>query len=1092
MEFQDKIKMFNQKTKLPNNNFYDKNFNLTFREVMRPNESKNDLSNENKSKKLENKDNKKETNDNSQKDKEQNNNSSREKSYSIYNNTNGINNIISKFENNKKKAPSDNNNKNNLDKKVSNLSNFSNSSNLSNPPSSEIKNYTPKDQEPPKTMAEKMKSLELYFKLRNEGKTMTETNKPLVKNENNNNNHMSNNPNAKQTLERATPIKDEWVNFQNEGLVKLQSIQDAFEFDENNYKSRRYEKENIETGKKFFRLRFIKNKIDLEEKKIESENSEQKEQSIDKERILRKYNSEFLLTVEKSILSFNLKKYKESYEFLELSGIIKNVAEYGEFLLVVSGFDKFLVGEFLAKQKFPNDKREVLNSFIESINMENEKIKFLECLRFLFSRLILPKDANLILEIMDKFSVTYFEINKNDKKFVNTFKSSDKIYLLVSTILALNTMFTRKDIKIKNVIKKDEFIKMNVDISQDFIDKLYEELKKNPISMSDDYNESVYRNLAPLVKEDEGNKNEGGRISRTSNPMEENRNSTPGNEEKQEEISNSNINSNINKDATPEGQTYEEDENGKEFSNNDSKNTLDKKEFSLNKTLKNFTEDDKMILKRPHKFYKISGSNKSGQREYLLNEDLTKLFCNQKQKKLFNISSLTNVYNGINHNYNSNIKKYLKSNPSEEQFSGNFISLIFGNEKKQLDLMSDDLESALLWFKAIKSLLNTNDKSIKKDNANSFENSVKQDIKKIWEQMRDNWDIYGKHLLLKLMERNRLVIHKEEKPNNILDQKNITFKNIEAFMKSINLKTLRAKEIEYNEFYNFYKLGIPPNYRKAIWEILIGNPYVINDNSYEHIKKQIIQIDFKNIDLNNITNNNFSQDYISNNIIKDIFEIKDFFFAQKNDTNLDQNLIMTQVYNISRGFFMLRPDIPFSKSIISITFLLLFVFEDETKTFINTVNLICSNILKILIGDKKEINNSCKFFQTLLAKFLPKIDKHFSKLEITPQLYMIPWFEELFSRTIDYKLLSHIIDLYLLNGEYVLYQTSLTILKSYEEDLISLTINDIFKILQKFPENATESFFIYRMRNFSSVKKEYFDWKIQNEIDSHKELLKKL
>ena len=239
------------------------------------------------------------------------------------------------------------------------------------------------------------------------------------------------------------------------------------------------------------------------------------------------------------------------------------------------------------------------------INMDNEKVKFLECLRFLFSRLILPKDANLILEIMDKFSVTYFEINKHDKKFVSIFKSSDKIYLLVSTILALNTMFTRKDIKIKNVIKKDEFIKMNVDISQDFIDKLYEELKKNPISMSDDYNESVYRNLAPLVKEDEGNKNGGGRIS---NPIEENRDSNLSTEEKQEETNNNSSNININKnekqskDIIVEEQIHEEDKNVEEFSNNDSKKELDKKEFSLNKNLKEFTEEDKKILKTPHKF----------------------------------------------------------------------------------------------------------------------------------------------------------------------------------------------------------------------------------------------------------------------------------------------------------------------------------------------------------------------------------------------------------------------------------------------------------------------------------------------------------
>ena len=1089
--------MFNQK-KLPINNLYDKNYNFTFREAIRPNDIKNELTNENKSKEIENKDIKKESNDNNQKDKDHNTNNTRDKSYSIHNNNKfSFNNIISKFN---KKIPSDNNNnKNNLDKKISNLSN---SSNLSNPPSKEIKKEKEtlsKNPEAPKSVAEKTKSLELYFKLRNEGnKAMQENYKPLDKNINNFNNNMNNNntSNTKQALERATPVKDEWVKFESEGMFKLQSIQDAFEFNEDYYGERRYEKENIESGKKYFRLRFIKNKINLEEKKVEGENNEQKEQSIDKERILRKYNSEFLLTVEKSILSFNLKKYKESYEFLELSGIIKNVAEYGEFLLVVSGFDKFLVGEFLAKQKFPNDKKEVLNSFIESINMDNEKVKFLECLRFLFSRLILPKDANLILEIMDKFSVTYFEINKHDKKFVSIFKSSDKIYLLVSTILALNTMFTRKDIKIKNVIKKDEFIKMNVDISQDFIDKLYEELKKNPISMSDDYNESVYRNLAPLVKEDEGNKNGGGRISRISNPIEENRDSNLSTEEKQEETNNNGSNININKnekqskDIIVEEQIHEEDKNVEEFSNNDSKKELDKKEFSLNKNLKEFTEEDKKILKTPHKFYKISGTNKSNQREYLVNEDLTKLYCSQKPKKQISLSNLTNVYNGINHNFNSNIKKFLKSNPSEEQFSGNFISLVFGTERKQLDLMSDDLESALLWFKAIKSLLNSNDKGTKKENANSFENSVKQEIKKIWTIIINNWDFYGKYLLSKLMERNRQIIHKEEKPNNNIDQKNISFKQIETFLKNINAKISKVKEIESNEFSNFYSLGIPEDIRKNIWQILIGNPYVIYENSYEHIKKQIVKIDFNNIDLNNITNNNFCQDYISNNIINDIFEIKDYFFAQKSDVKLDKNSIMAKVYNISRGFFIFRPDIPFNKSIISITFLLLFVFEDETRTFINVVNLICSNILKILIGDKKEIKLSCRFFQTLLAKYLPKIEKHFSKLEITPQLYMIPWFEELFSRTIDYKLLSHIIDLYLINGEYVLYQTSLTILKSFEEDLISLTINDIFKILQKFPENATESFFIYRMRNFSSVKKDFFEWKIQNEIDSQKELFK--
>ena len=109
---------------------------------------------------------------------------------------------------------------------------------------------------------------------------------------------------------------------------------------------------------------------------------------------------------------------------------------------------------------------------------------------------------------MDKFSVNYFEVNKKDPIFVEIFHSSDKVYLLVSTILALNTMFTRKDIKIKNVIKKDEFIKMNVDISTDFLTKLYDDLKKSPISMTDDYNELMYKKLASLIGENDDNNEE--------------------------------------------------------------------------------------------------------------------------------------------------------------------------------------------------------------------------------------------------------------------------------------------------------------------------------------------------------------------------------------------------------------------------------------------------------------------------------------------------------------------------------------------------------------------------------------------------------
>ena len=656
----------------------------------------------------------------------------------------------------------------------------------------------------------------------------------------------------------------------------------------------------------------------------------------------RKYNSDFILILEKSILSFNVKNYKESYEFLESSGIIKNASEYGEILLVVSGFDKFLIGEFLAKQKYSNDKKEVLNGFIESINMKKNETKFIDCLRFLFSRLILPKDANLILEIMDKFSVNYFDTNKSDENFVSIFKSSDKVYLLVSTILALNTMFTRKDIKIKNVIKKDEFIKMNSEIDKKFIEELYDELKKNPISMSDDYNESMYRKLAPLVKEDESSK-QGIKIN-------ENRISNAGNEDKSEDNNNkiNNISERVSKENGIEEEIIEEDEDDDDFIDDDNKKGLEKKEFSLKTNLKNFTEEDEKILKTPHKFYKINGSNKSSQKEYILSDDKSKLYYDKKQKKFIVIGNIINVYNGINHSHNSNIKKYLKSNPSEEQFSGNFISLIFKHEKDQLDLMSDDLESALLWFKAMKSLiLIEGGVNIKNAIIIKYYETIKKKTGEIWNNLLKKWNIYGKYLIMKLMERNRCILKEEKQITLFLNNKQ-SIKSLYNFVKNISGKVSKDKEIDYNDFFNIYYLGLPNKIRSKIWQILIGNPNGIYKNAYDLVKTKVPEINLYEIDLNNSqANKNYSQDYISNKIINEILRIQDLFLTEDKNNNLVKNLTIKNVYNVSRSFFIFRPDIPFIKSIISITFLLLKIFGNELNTFCNLVNLICSNGLKI-------------------------------------------------------------------------------------------------------------------------------------------------
>ena len=404
--------------------------------------------------------------------------------------------------------------------------------------------------------------------------------------------------------------------------------------------------------------------------------------------------------------------------------------------------------------------------------------------------------------------------------------------------------------------------------------------------------------------------------------------------------------------------------------------------------------------------------------------------------------------------------------------------------------MSDNLDSAIKWYKSIKNLISINKKSnkdIKKAGiAMQFESEIKEMTKQIWEGLLNKWNVYGNFLIIKLMERNQFEVNISKYTISSESIKKLTYKNIKNYLKSIDSKLYKDKEIEYSDFINLYYIGLPVKIRKSIWKILIGNPCGIIPTTYEQILKKIPKFNFKSIDFKNPENKNYTSDNLSNQIINEIIEVNDIFLLEETNKNLDKVETMNKVYNIARGFWTFRPDIPFNKSLITIIYLLLFVFEEEADTFCNIVNLICSNILSIFVGDDNEIKIYSAFFNNLLETYLPKIYNQFKKLEITPELYMIPWFEELFTKTLSINILYHIFDLFLLNGEYILFQTSLAIIKSMEDELQNLTINEIFKALQKFSENISETYFMYTLNNFPNIKKEVSKWKSQNYLAKQK------
>ena len=893
----------------------------------------------------------------------------------------------------------------------------------------------------------------------------------------------------------------------------------------------KYNFKNIDDGKQNIKERYIKEKLEEIsstikrmshtrefDKEIKTDirqsapllQTKSNFENYEKESERRKCETEFLLIVEKAIISFNLKKFMESYTYLENSGVIKNLSEFGKFLLVVNGFDKGILGEFLAKEKPPNENKNVLNTFINTIDLNYKNNSFLECLRFLLTRIILPKDANLILVIMDTFSEKFFTCNKKDPKFVSIFCNINAIYLLVSTILALNTMFTRKDIKNMNIIKKEEFKSMNKDINANYLDELYEELKKKPISLSDDYSEEIYKKLAPLVlvrNKDMNTKNLDTLSKDKKQEKEEDEDDNENNENDDQ--------AKINMLSGVEQQYFEFVQ---EFMDLDIvRKTLRgnynrKKSYSMNTSLLYFNQQDKNLLSKPNKFYKISGSSAPILREFIVFDDFKKLANEksiepnqQKFKKFIEIGDINDVYIGQGHG--DNIKKYIKAYPQEEKLVNNFISIVYNNHKEQLDIKSDNLSLALQWFKAMKSLViqtRMKKEELKVSKETEKQNEIREKITSIWDEyILLNLDNYMKFIIIKCYEKYNLfnsIIPPPEKISklDLFDEKKIlNAKTIEDFLKEINDRFERNEKskLEYQEFFSLCFLGFPHKYRKKMWKIFIGNDLSITKKMYIFYQKDLMKdvLDFGDMDLRLRENANvqFSQDFKLNQILMDIIKSRYIFIQEINKQNLDDDELLQKIYNITYVFNIIRSDIPYNKGIVLLAYLFLLTGFNEVKSFKLIMNLICStNLIKFYIGDTKTINKYLDLFNKLLEKYANESFEHLNKLEIKPELYLIPWLETLFTQSLNYDILLHVFDLYIVYGEYILFQTAITLIKLLEDDLLNVTISEVFKLLKRLPKKYTVLQFFEKFKNYNCIHDEFVKWNKNNLLEEQQKLIK--
>ncbi|KAI9591638.1 hypothetical protein BDF19DRAFT_468694 [Syncephalis fuscata] len=189
-------------------------------------------------------------------------------------------------------------------------------------------------------------------------------------------------------------------------------------------------------------------------------------------------------------------KPKKGIRTLLDSGIIPSNSpqDVAHFLLNTDGLDKTMIGEYLGEGETENIA--IMHAFVDMMDFRN--LSFVSALRIFLQSFRLPGEAQKIDRFMLKFAERYVMYNPGE------FANADAAYVLAYSVILLNT--DQHNRQIKKRMTKEEFIRNNrgindgADISIDYLEAIFDEIRDNEIKMND-ANDSTVRKATGGVEQ---------------------------------------------------------------------------------------------------------------------------------------------------------------------------------------------------------------------------------------------------------------------------------------------------------------------------------------------------------------------------------------------------------------------------------------------------------------------------------------------------------------------------------------------------------------------------------------------------------------
>uniref|UniRef100_UPI00398E5436 TBC1 domain family member 12-like isoform X2 n=1 Tax=Pristiophorus japonicus TaxID=55135 RepID=UPI00398E5436 len=250
--------------------------------------------------------------------------------------------------------------------------------------------------------------------------------------------------------------------------------------------------------------------------------------------------------------------------------------------------------------------------------------------------------------------------------------------------------------------------------------------------------------------------------------------------------------------------------------------------------------------------------------------------------------------------------------------------------------------------------------------------------------------------------------------------------------------------------------GIPPSVRGKVWSLAVGNELNITHELYEIFLSRAKERwkSFSEIGSENETEEpgaSGADREASLELIKlDISRtFPSLFIFQKGGPYHDL------LHSVLGAYTCYRPDVGYVQGMSFVAAVLILNLEeaDAFIAFANLLNKPCQ--LAFFRVDHGMILKYFASFEVFFEENLPKLFTHFTKNNLTPDIYLIDWIFTLYSKSLPLDLACRVWDVFCRDGEEFLFRTALGILKLYEDILVQMDFIHIAQFLTKLPEDIT-------------------------------------